>query len=353
MNARRTGRLIRESIEQLGLDLSGLAVLTEAATGHYAVTAAIAAAAGAESVFAVARDSAWGSANEASAETRAMVLSTTGTDSLTIVDQLSPDVLSTADVITNLGFVRPLDEQRVRHLKSTAVVSLMCEPWEVRPSDVDVTACVRRGIAVLGTNEGTPEWPVFSYSGPLAVQMLFEAGIEVLGTRIAVLGRDRFAPEIAKALRRAGAVVRVDRRLTRSSSLAAVRGVDVVIVADYASDDVIVGASGLLRTVDLASVAPDATIIQFAGGVDDVDLRAAGHNVWPSPVVPPRRMSRTFAALGPKPVIQLHAAGLRVGEAVARLRLQGIPANDAIETVCRELPIALPAVSKSSTPVGS
>ena len=45
LNSRRTARLIRETIEQLELDLSGLSVLTEAATGHYAVTAAIAAGA--------------------------------------------------------------------------------------------------------------------------------------------------------------------------------------------------------------------------------------------------------------------------------------------------------------------
>ena len=351
LNSRRTARLIRETIEQLELDLSGLSVLTEAATGHYAVTAAIAVAARADRVFAVARDSAWGPAIDAAGATRDMVLSSALKDNLTIVDEASPDVLSVADVVTNLGFVRPLDEERIKHLKPTAVVSLMCEPWEVRPGDVDVSACSRRGIAVLGTNESTPGWPLFAYSGPLAVQMLLEAGIEVLGTRVTVLGRDRFAPEIAKGLRRAGAVVRVDRRLTRSSSHAAVRGAEAIVVADYASDDVIVGASGLITTLDLARLAPDATIVQFAGGVDDEHLRSNGHHVWPSPVVPPRRMSRTFAALGPKPVIQLHAAGLRVGEAVARLRLQGVPPDDAVDVVCRDLPIASPVARATSTPV--
>jgi hypothetical protein len=352
-NDRRAGRLVQEAIDQLALSMNGLVVLTEAATGPYAVTAAIAAAAGAEAILAVARDSLWGTAADAVSATRAMVRSCARHDDLTIVNEMSADVLRAADVVTNLGFVRPLDEVRVGHLKATSVVSLMCEPWEVRPEDVDVRACVRRGIVVIGTNESSPGWPVFAYSGPLAMYMLFEAGIEIFRSRIAVLGRDRFAPEIAKALRRAGASVRVDRRFTRASSRAAVRGADAIVVADYASDEVLVGREGLLKTNDLLEVAPDASIIQFAGGLDEQELRKNGFNVWPTPAVPPRRMSRTFAALGLKPVIELHAAGLRVGEAAARLRLQGVPAADAIDAVCRDLPIALPATNDASMVVGS
>src|SRR6186713_1854552 len=102
LNSRRTARLIRETIEQLELDLSGLSVLTEAATGHYAVTAAIAAGAGADRVFAVAKDSAWGSAIDAADATRAMVRSLSERDSLTIVDEATPDVLAVVAVVTNL-----------------------------------------------------------------------------------------------------------------------------------------------------------------------------------------------------------------------------------------------------------
>ncbi len=352
-NELRARRLVREAVGQLQLDLRGLVVLTEAATGHYSVTAAIAAVAGADQVFAVARDSVWGTATDAGVATRAMVLACADRDRLTIVEETSPEVLRAADLVTNLGFVRPINAERVSAIKPTAVVSLMCEPWEVRPGDVDLEACARRGIVVLGTNESSREWPVFSYSGPLAARMLFDAGIEVLGSRIAVLGRDKFAPVIARWLRRAGALVKVDRRLSRTTSRAAMRQADAVIVADYSSDQTILGEHGLVKTSDLAELAPHATIVQFAGGVDEPDLRRNGFDVWPTPVVPPRRMSRTFSALGLKPVIELHAAGLRVGEAAARMRLRGVPAVETVEAVCQDLPLALPAQPGTSVPVGS
>ncbi len=339
---RRVARLIRETVDQLQLDLHGLTVLTEAATGHYAATAAIAVAGGAAKVYAIAGDSAWGSAGDAADATRALAREVDSGAALAIVTAPSEDILGAVDVITNLGFVRPIDASRVSQLKPTAVVSLMCESWEVRPSDVDVEECLRHGIVVLGTNESTPDWPVFSYSGVLALRMLFEAGLEVLGSRVTVLGRDKFAPVIASALRSAGAQVTIDREITIASCRVAMNGADAIIVADYASDEVILGGSGLVPAPVVAAAAPDAVIIQFAGAVDEATLRAAGLDVWPSPVVPARRMARTFAALGPKPVIQLHAAGLRVGEAAARRRLGGEGVDEVIERVCRDLPLALP-----------
>ena len=353
MTNRRVARLIRESVGQLQLDLAGLVVLTEAATGHYAVTAAVAVAAGAGKVYAVASDSPWGTAEDAARETQALAREVATAAEPTIITAVPADVLGTVDVITNLGFVRPIDAECVAHLKPTAVVSLMCEPWEVRPLDVDIEACLRRGIVVLGTNESTPDWPVFSYSGALALRMLFEAGLEVLGSRVAVLGRDKFAPVIAEALRGAGAHVSIDRELNPASSRIAMHGADAIIVADYASDEVILGGSGLVPAPIVADAAPDAVIVQFAGAVDERTLRAEGLVVWPSPPVPARRMARTFAALGAKPVIQLHAAGLRVGEAAARLQLRGEGMDDVIEKVCRDLSLAMPpaqALARARTP---
>ena len=56
--------LMREAILRCDLDLSGFTILTEAASGAYAVTAILAAMSGAHRVFALARDSRYGSASE-------------------------------------------------------------------------------------------------------------------------------------------------------------------------------------------------------------------------------------------------------------------------------------------------
>lgn len=65
MDEHRVGRLMKAAIETFELDLAGLTVLTEAATGYCALTPVLAAVAGADRVLALARDSRHGTAAEA------------------------------------------------------------------------------------------------------------------------------------------------------------------------------------------------------------------------------------------------------------------------------------------------
>lgn len=345
-NPRRLIALIRRTIAFLELDLSGLVVLTEAASGPYAVTPVLAALAGAERVIAVTRASRYGTVEAVTAQTRALAdlcgvnvaVSAAprpgdgGPRSAPTVEihaDRSLDLFAAADIVTNLGFVRPIDADVAAAMKPTAVVPLMCEGWEIRPGDVDLAACRARGIPVLSTNEDYPGLEVFAYSGWLALKMLFDAQIEVHKSRLAVVSSDKFGPVIADRLDRADAVVRLLPHL-RGVPAAALADLDALIVADYTRDDQIIGPDGDLSAGELAAAAAGATVVQFAGRVDVAGLTAAGVQVYPGIEMPGHRMALTLAALGPRPVIELHAAGLKVGERAVRARLAGRPLNEIV-----------------------
>ena len=70
MEATRLVRLARSSVLDMRIDLRGAVVLTEAATGAYAVTPVIAALAGAEHVYAFTRPTRYGSVEEVARQTR-------------------------------------------------------------------------------------------------------------------------------------------------------------------------------------------------------------------------------------------------------------------------------------------
>lgn len=341
----RTLRLIEQTIEKISLDLSGLCILTEAATGHFAVTPSLALMAGAERVIALARDSAFGTASDAEHETRGLAAHLAGAERLSVIRTLDAESLGACDVLTNLGGVRPIDAHVVQSLRATAVVALMCESWEFRSADVDRATCERKGILILGTNEHHESLPIFRYCGPLAIKMTLDAGFEVLGTSVAVLGRDRFAPVVADALTRAGANVRLVMRFSRSELEQAIRGQDVVFLADYASDDLLLGDGGIVSAGEFAAISSRATVIQLAGAVNELSLVQQGVRVWPTPVVGPRRMSRTLAAIGVRPVVELHAAGLAVGAAGARARIGGASPDEAIAEAMRRSPFVQPLQS--------
>jgi hypothetical protein len=347
-NLARLVALIHAAIDFLALDLSGLTVLTEAASGPYVVTPIIAALAGAARVIALTRDSRYATAEQVSAQTRALgkycglpvantsqmpVTSGRLFERIEIYTERAPDLFAAADIVTNLGFVRPLDAGIVASLKPTAVVPLMCEAWEFRPGDVDAAACRARDVPLIGTNESYPGLDVFAYCGWLALKMLFDAQIEVHKSKLVVVSNDHFGPVIANRLALTGAEVRLlaSLRDIGAANLAA----DALIVADYVRQDVIIGSGGDVTAADLAATCPGVTVVQFVGHVDVASLTAAGIRVYPGIVLGPRRMALTLAGLGPRPVIELHAAGLKVGELAARARLAGQPAPDLVEVCLR------------------
>lgn len=92
--------------------------------------------------------------------------------------------------------------EHITAMKPTAVIPLMYESWEVRKSDVDLTACRERGIKFAGTNEHNSLLDVFSFIGPLVVKALHNAFIPLIGSRIVVVSNNAFGLSVAEHLLR-------------------------------------------------------------------------------------------------------------------------------------------------------
>jgi hypothetical protein len=311
----RVERLLDAAVERFGLDLTGITVLTETASGPFVVTPLIAARAGA-SVVAVTRDSDYGSAKEVREYTAwwASRLSVDGAIDVHVGS--GAERASGAELVTNLGFVRPIDREFVGRVSTGAVVSLMCEPWEVRSKDVDIAACRAAGVPVLGTDEKDPRVQTFGFVGMLALKLLLELEVEVLLSRIVVVSSEPFATPIVATLQGAGGTVTLVDVTTggdlRDEAVAAeCRRADAVVVAEHRDRRSVVGGdSGL--PID-ALEASGAVVAHIAGAVDDPQRRLRKH---PPNDVEPACMTMTTDVLGPRPVIDLHAAGLRVGQAL-------------------------------------
>jgi hypothetical protein len=313
----RLVNLIQKAIGFFELNLSGLTVLTEAASGPYVVTPVIAALAGAKRVLALTRDSRYASVETVKSQTSALEELCSPENRVEIFSRRSVDLYAKADIITNLGFVRPIDAEVIAAMKPGAVIPMMCEAWEFRPGDVDLEACRRRNIPVVGTNEDYPGLEVFDYSGGLCLKLLFEAQIEIQKSHIIIVSGDKFGAVIEKRLTQAGAHVRLLPNLCNMVPQDW-REVDALVVADYTRLGEIIGPGGDLAARDLARYAPGLTVIQFAGQVDVAGIRESGLFIYPGQELGPRRMAVTLAGLGPRPVIDLHTAGLKIGELFAR-----------------------------------
>lgn len=323
--------IIEEVIDFLKLDLSGLIVLTEAASGPYVVTPVIASMANADKVIALTADSDYARADEVIHQTRALQTISGCKKEIEIHTLRTKDLFSRADIITNLGFVRPIDADAVSVMKPTAVIPLMCEGWEIRPEDIDFIFCRSKGIPVVGTNEEYPGLDTLSYCGWLCIRMMMEAQVELPQSRILIVSEDKFGPVIEEQLKNAHLAVTLIGTLNGIDN-DTLSHFDTLIIADYTTDRMIIGDDADISPAVLAAMRPSISVIQFAGKNDIDGLLRHNINVYPEKKLQPHRMALTLAGLGPRPVIELHAAGLRVGELLARARKhRNLSADDAIQ----------------------
>lgn len=332
---KRVQRLIDEAIDAMHLDLTGLTVLTEAASGAFVTTALIAARAHADCVLAVTRDSKYGSVEEVIEYGGDWAARMGVANRIQFTDAVPASLAPQADIVTNLGFLRPIDRPFVEALRRHAVIALMWEPWEFRDSDLDRSACERAGILVIGTREADTRLNTADYVGVVAAKLLLEANIEVLGSGIVIVGSEPFGSATAQLLRAMGAHVTVvalpDDRTANLDELCGdqVEVADALVVLEHRDHREVVGNQTGIRPTRLA--AHDTRLIHLCGGVDHDALESCGIPKWPAHSVPLRSMTVTTDYAGPKPVIDLHCAGLKVAEAAVRIRLAGGSLQEAIQ----------------------
>ncbi|MDU1068726.1 MULTISPECIES: hypothetical protein [Clostridium] len=311
INPLRSVELIKRAIKFNDLNLNKLTIFTEAASGEFIYTPIIAAMAGAHKVYAIAADSQYATIEEIEKDTY-LFAKLCGVEGIIEV-VVNKEKINEADIVTNLGFVRPIDKNTIDNMKKNAVIPYMCEAWEVREGDVDIAYCKEKSIKVMGTNENYHGLDVFDFSGPLVVKMLFECGLEIFKSKIVILSGDKFGKVIYNTLSSMSTDVFLVNEIN-NQNIKFLKDADALIVADYTSKECFIGKNSRLTGEKLKELSQFITVIQFAGLVDVEDLQKNEIGLYPEYTVGSYRMGRTLAYLGPKPIIDLHCAGLKVGE---------------------------------------
>jgi len=239
-------------------------------------------------------------------------------DRIQIVEKLTAAEIGQADIVTNSGHLRPLDAAFVGQMKPGAAIPLMYESWELRPGEVDLEACKKRGIRLAGTNECHPEIRVFEYLGMLALLGLFQCRVPTCFSRILLICDNPFGPHIARTLLACHAEVEVLGDTVYSDTLGVTRRrvdapstYDAVVVADTPGPEPVLGRQGTARYT-LEQIGDFPTLVQLWGDVDRTCLSGTAC----CPVVPPApgHMGILLSELGPDPIVRLQSGGLKVGE---------------------------------------
>lgn len=319
-------------LKDIPLDLTGIRVLTEAATGNFTVTSILSAVAGAEHVVAIGGNSRYGTFQQVKEQIDTLSEYFGVSGKITLSDKPGWNFAKESDLVTNLRFVRPISRNIIRDLPKHAAVSLMWAPWEFRAGDIDLEAAYEFDIPIVATNEDHPSVSTFHYVGVLAAKLLLDDGHSIFRQKIAIIGSNPFGKEIAELLSNMGAIVRLvdptfpwqtDHQQKNFSPQA-------IVVAEHRAPIELLGENSTGELGDW--IIQSIPIIHICGNIDVNYLRSQNCSIYPKIVAPFGFMSATTGELGLEPVARLHAAGLLAGSNVIRAKENGKSTQDAIET---------------------
>ena len=320
---------ILEAVARLKLDLKGKVVLTEAATGAYAVTPIIAALAGAE-VYAFTKKTKYGTVEEVRRLTTELCNQFEEELAVTVIDTLTPEIIAKADIITNSGHLRPLDESKLKFAKKGVVIPLMFEAWEWREGDLDLEFSKKNNILVGATNERHPDVDVFNYLGDMALKMIFDAGLCSYNNSFILLCNNDFGPFIAKVLSKVCGSLGVCDKLENKEKYSdfnidwlgnfpdfnvteKYKKCDAVIFTAYPFDKSWIGEiDEPILISKLKKEIENPFVLRYAGDISEQACEGK-INYYPK-YVSSGHMGILPSAIGNDPIIRLQSGGLKVGE---------------------------------------
>jgi hypothetical protein len=141
-----------------------------------------------------------------------------------------------------------------------------------------------------------------------------------------VVGSGEFATQALERLQSAGATAGLvaPAELPSERAKGLIRSADALVMVEHHERRELIGAQGLIGCGEIKALNPELAIAHLCGGVDQRDLDGSGLRYLPRAVAPAGYMSVSTSYLGPRPVVELHAAGLRVGQAMAEARGRGL-----------------------------
>jgi len=346
----RRRRVVKRAIEKFNLNLKGLTVFTEAATGNYLYTPIISALAGSNRVFAVTSDSKYGKKDEVKEQTLKEAKELGVEDKITVLFEKDIDCLSKSDIITNSGFVRPITKEMVSSMRSTAVIPLMFSAKDFRAEDIDLEACQDKGVIVLGVNEHYPLLNLFGSVGFYMCKLLFEKNFSVFKNKLLLIGSGDLGNYPTDFFIKNN--VSIDRVTfdddvpehqksfvhSRDEVIKSLSSYDAIIIAELSHNIDILSDKGFIPVGILKKKNPLVQIIHITGSISKEDVLKANLALYPEDIKPFGYMSVCCDYLGPNCTIELNTASLKVGEVAVRCRLEGISIKETIDYCVKNSP---------------
>ena len=175
----------------------------------------------------------------------------------------------------------------------------------------------------------------------LAIKLLLDLGLEVHNNKIVIVGGGIVGHHIEKIFSKLNIfnIWITETGFERKQNCYSVHeiekilkfeSIDSIVFAELNYKDEIIGQTSKLSFAKLKTKFPDLRIGHISGNIDIEELKSSKIYYLPKNIRPIGYISFGLDEIGPRPVIELMAAGLKVGEIATRSRKEGASVEESI-----------------------
>lgn len=287
----------------IGLDLSGLSVLTDARTEEDFVTILAAARAGAARIIAAGPLR----ATVRSAQVEAMIRRASaemGLESrIDFTETVEPAMARQVDIIAVERQSSLIKPALLSMLPPSSVLAMLFDSRGAVSGGLDLSQRGAFDMQVAAVNIADPESGIAEFLAPLCLLQMRQAGLQPEQCRCLLLCDNEMQDVLETGLRAAGAQI-----VTAGSLDAVSQGpFEAVILAMTPSREYRLDLNAVSRLPELM---PGGVVVQFWGDIDRSAARYFSVEIWP-PVHPGRgQMGIRLSALGSEPVVAMRSGAL-------------------------------------------
>lgn len=260
-------RTIEQSIKDFKLDLTDCNILLPATSIEPALIPVMASLAGASNIYVPARDI------ETVNKTSFFVNELDLKSRIHFIEKETPQILSELDIVIKGEKISYIDSDFISALNENSVISVFPKNFDFTNIEgIDLEGCARKQIPVIAVDANDKTLMLNKYFSHLAVKRCFESGMDVLNSRILLVGSGELMETTLSLLKTMGAMVYVaytDRPQDQIYILKHLHEVETIIVADYPQQsELVVGTNGFIDIADLADINPEVRIVHMSGKME-------------------------------------------------------------------------------------
>ncbi|MDD3014590.1 MAG: hypothetical protein PHC34_12885 [Candidatus Gastranaerophilales bacterium] len=260
-------RLIEQSIKDFKLDLTDCNILLPAALTEPALAPVMASLAGAANIYVPARDI------ETVNKTTFFVNELDLKSRIVFIEKENPQILSGLDIVIKGEGVSYIDSDFISKLNENCVISVFPKNFDfINIEGIDLEGCAKKKIPVITVDPDDKNLMLNKYFAHLTVKRCFQANMDILNSRILLVGSGELMETILGLLKTMGAMVYAaytDRQQDQLYILRHLHEVDTVIIADYPQkSELVIGNGGFINIGDLADINPEIRIVHISGKME-------------------------------------------------------------------------------------